>query len=269
MDHKYLTILLIVMSLVALNYTGLTHDIQDGEIFEGDILWDDNLHPFWDRIQKRSVNSSGNNPGNNVSTVGNNSNTQNSGNGVLNQDNSTNQTGNNPPNTNSVWSYKTSDNEGSLTYTIPYEVSAMTDPQAVVFIKVAMKEWNKGTCALFVPKTTETNFVSLRPGNSCSSHVGMVGGQQFVTISPGCQYDHGALMHELGHVLGLFHEHTRQDRDQYVQIIQGNLLPGAFGINFKKMTHSPSYVRNDNYDYVSVMHYGKSHFESINRSFSA
>ena len=112
------------MSLVALNHTGLTHDIQDGEIFEGDILWDDNLHPFWDRIQKRSANSSGNNPGNNVSTAGNNA--QNSGNGVLNQDNSSNQTGygNNPPNY--VWNYKTSDNEGSLTYTIPYEVSAMS-----------------------------------------------------------------------------------------------------------------------------------------------
>ena len=38
--------------------------------------------------------------------------------------------------------------------------------------------------------------------SECSSHVGMVGGQQFVTISPGCQYDNGALMHELGHVLG-------------------------------------------------------------------
>jgi hypothetical protein len=38
--------------------------------------------------------------------------------------------------------------------------------------------------------------------SECSSYVGMVGGKQYVTISPGCQYDQGALMHELGHVLG-------------------------------------------------------------------
>ncbi|KAL5264653.1 hypothetical protein ACHWQZ_G005664 [Mnemiopsis leidyi] len=240
---------------------------KNEDIIEGDILWDGHLDEYWDGKQKRST-------GNNLSTARNGY--QNGGNSSQTGANSS-QTGENsfptgsPINrttkqvqggssTANVWKYKTFDNKGSLTFTIPYEVSAMRDPQSVVFIRVAMKEWNKGTCVLFVPRTTESNYVSFRPGNECSSHVGMVGGKQFVTISPGCQYDNGALMHELGHVLGLFHEHTRPDRDQYVEIIQDNLMAGKFDTNFKKMVQNPPYVRDGNYDYISVMHYGKSHF---------
>ena len=84
-------------------------DLKNGDIFEGDILWDDHLEHYWDKRQKRSVNS----------PMGNNS--QNSG-------NNSPEDYNNPPH--KLWNYRTSDNDGSLTYTIPYEASAMGELSA-------------------------------------------------------------------------------------------------------------------------------------------
>lgn len=67
-------------------------------------------------------------------------------------------------------------------------------------------------------------------------------------------------VHELGHVLGLWHEHQRVDRDRYVRVnwnavtdgsqnAQYSIVPGA--LNPKDTATGP-------YDFLSVMHYGKS-----------
>ncbi|KAG1681873.1 Astacin-like metalloprotease toxin 1 [Nymphon striatum] len=51
----------------------------------------------------------------------------------------------------------------------------------------------------------------------CFSSVGMVGGQQVLSLASGCWF-HGTVLHELGHALGLYHEHNRSDRDKYLKI---------------------------------------------------
>ena len=40
----------------------------------------------------------------------------------------------------------------------------------------------------------------------------------------------GKVVHELLHAMGLYHEHTRPDRDQYVDVLSENILDGKFNI---------------------------------------
>ena len=59
------------------------------------------------------------------------------------------------------------------------------------------------------------------------------------------------------HAAGIYHEHTRPDRDNFVTIQEGNIRNGAAG-NFEKGTESEQDTRGIPYDYLSVMHYGRS-----------
>ncbi len=61
-------------------------------------------------------------------------------------------------------------------------------------------------------------------------------------------------VHELGHVLGFFHEHQRWDRDQCVTIHYENIKPGrAFDYDWISQTNW--LVSSLSYDYRSIMHY--------------
>lgn len=62
--------------------------------------------------------------------------------------------------------------------------------------------------------------------SSCCSYVGRRGGgPQAISIGKNCD-KFGIVAHELGHVVGFWHEHTRPDRDQHVTIIRENIQPG-------------------------------------------
>jgi hypothetical protein len=80
----------------------------------------------------------------------------------------------------------------------------------------AIKTWEDNTEINFVLRTTQTNYVTFRVGEGCSSSIGMIGGQQFITMASGCSA--GNIRHEIGHAIGLFHEHTRADRGSFVTI---------------------------------------------------
>ena len=68
--------------------------------------------------------------------------------------------------------------------------------------------------------------------------------------------------YELGHCLGLYHEHQRPDRDSYVKVFFENILSSE-AEEFDKRDN-PLYVESDfPYDYHSIMHYPEYAF-SIN-----
>ena len=63
---------------------------------------------------------------------------------------------------------------------------------------------------------------------SCCSFVGKRGnGPQAISIGKNCD-KFGIVVHELGHVVGFWHEHTRPDRDQWVTIIRDNIMVGEW-----------------------------------------
>ena len=64
------------------------------------------------------------------------------------------------------------------------------------------------------------------------------------------------MIHELGHAIGLYHEHQRFDRNQFVEILFGNITAGNKHAFFR-LTPNISDSRGIPYDYESLMHYGK------------
>ena len=48
---------------------------------------------------------------------------------------------------------------------------------------------------------------------------------QAISIGKNCD-KFGIVVHELGHVVGFWHEHTRPDRDDWVTIYRENIMVG-------------------------------------------
>lgn len=74
-------------------------------------------------------------------------------------------------------------------------------------------------------------------------------------------------VHELIHSLGFIHEHTRHDRDQYVEIVWDNIIPDAIR-EFEKWEEEEDEIRfyGVEYDFGSVMHYPRNMFAIDNKS---
>jgi Astacin (Peptidase family M12A) len=141
---------------------------------------------------------------------------------------------------------------------VPYQIDpALTNQQRVTD---AIAHWEQNTRFRFVLRTganaaTFPDFVTFRPSGGCSSSVGRQGGEQFVNLGPGCTT--GNAIHEIGHVVGLWHEQSREDRDSFVTIHLDKVQPG-FEHNFDQHITDGDDVGA--YDYGSIMHYPRNAF---------
>jgi hypothetical protein len=126
----------------------------------------------------------------------------------------------------------------------------------------AIAHWQSNTRFTFVLRTPANaaqypDWVTFRPSGGCSSAVGRRGGQQFVNLGPGCTT--GNTIHEIGHVVGMWHEQSREDRDAFVSIQWANIQAG-FEHNFDQHISDGDDVGP--YDYGSIMHYPRNAFSS-------
>jgi Astacin (Peptidase family M12A) len=132
--------------------------------------------------------------------------------------------------------------------TIPYEVDAsLPVPERV---DGAIDHWQLNTPIRFVKRTNEANYVSFEPGGGCSSEVGMQGGPQVITLGAECTQ--GNVIHEIGHTVGLWHEQSREDRGDYIEIDVTNIDPDYIH-NFDQHINDGDDIGA--YDYGSIMHY--------------
>ncbi|XP_033120223.1 blastula protease 10-like, partial [Anneissia japonica] len=144
---------------------------------------------------------------------------------------------------------------------IPYEIADESLDNEDI-IRTAIEHWETNTCVRF-QEVSSGDRVLFTKQDGCWSYIGKISSQpQNISIGVGCQYL-GIIAHEIGHAAGFFHEQSRPDRDDFVEILWDNVIGGTSNNNFLK--YGTDYINTMDvpYDLTSVMHYGKSYF-SVN-----
>ncbi|MFO9144625.1 Dot/Icm T4SS effector LegP [Legionella pneumophila serogroup 1] len=142
---------------------------------------------------------------------------------------------------------------------IPYEVAENLPFINKLAILQAIDHWQKNTNIEFIELTSKNrydyrDYISFIPaeGTTCSSYVGRQGGKQEINLAPRCTTMN--TVHEIGHALGMWHEQSRSDRNQYIRIVWEN-IDEEHKFNFDQ--HLTDGKDFGEYDYGSIMHYGR------------
>ncbi|XP_015918958.1 astacin-like metalloprotease toxin 5 [Parasteatoda tepidariorum] len=143
---------------------------------------------------------------------------------------------------------------------VPYVIHKDIDDEKRRNIFAAFAYYQKNTCLKFVPRTNEHDYIWIHNGTGCSSYVGRQPSNyqpQPVSLADGC-HRLGAVLHELGHAIGLFHEHGRYDRDKYLAIHLENVDENRKH-NFRIIPLSEA-ILYTKFDYHSIMIYDSTAF---------
>ena len=148
--------------------------------------------------------------------------------------------------------------------TVPYEIEDGVSNRTRNRVTDATNHWMKYTCILFPPRQGQSKYVYIRDNQRCESLRGMqhfMPGRQNLHVNgcPGLE----EVIHEIGHTIGFAHEHSRPDRDEYVDIH----ISQAGDHNFDKLDELEINTFDLPYDYRSVMHYGPDYMTARDKDF--
>jgi len=135
--------------------------------------------------------------------------------------------------------------------------SNITQPQKDLFWN-ACEEWSKVAkvrCRL--KSIFESNYLlvtNTKAANRCWTELGSgtSGGERVFNFAADWCWNSVSLLHELGHVLGLMHEHQRPDRDKYIEVFAENA--GEMSYSYDKLSLG-AMDNSGPYDFFSIMHY--------------
>ncbi len=144
--------------------------------------------------------------------------------------------------------------------TVYYNIDAASDPNATPKIMAAISTFNADFSGVIHwvlwNSSLGLNYVDINlsaddTSGVCEADEGYeavpaqaMGGSTDCTV--------GTILHEMGHIIGLWHEHQRADRDTYVTVNYGNVIKGSWG-NFVILADDVQILGA--YDYASVMQY--------------
>ena len=134
---------------------------------------------------------------------------------------------------------------------VPYVIDAAVTKRER--ITEAAKHWRDLVGIRLVPRTNQADYVRVVKGTGCTSFIGRRGGVQDLNLADECSL--GNTIHEFGHAIGLNHEQSRADRDEFVTVVEANIEPASV-FNYRRVT----FVSIGAYDLGSIMHYGSYFF---------
>ncbi|MEM9603919.1 MAG: M12 family metallopeptidase [Pseudomonadota bacterium] len=145
---------------------------------------------------------------------------------------------------------------------LPYTIDGSIGSSVQTRIAAAIAHWTDRTPITIVERTAGNaasypDYVTFTDYAGCASYVGRIGGSQPIYAGSACST--GNIIHEIGHALGLYHEHTRADRDDFVSVNFAN-INSAYSYNFDKITSNAQSTTA--YDLGSIMHYGEYFFST-------
>ena len=142
---------------------------------------------------------------------------------------------------------------------IPYDISKLAPVQQTNALKGMQRWMDSGANIRFVPRTTQAEYVNFTGVTNAGNNTSCVGFKKGVRADVNITafwWRQGEWMpaHELGHVLGFFHEHQRWDRDQFVTVHYEHIKAGRAN-DYDWIAKTNWIVSSLPYDFQSIMHY--------------
>lgn len=151
--------------------------------------------------------------------------------------------------------------------TVYYSIAPGFPQDELDMINEAITHFDSNTELTFVQRTNQTKYISIQRGGLGSWHystsIGMAGNGQIINLEAD-EFHTGNVIHELGHAVGLHHEHQRSDRDQFITVDFNNIQNGFHPQYQTWQQLGVSGTEIGTFDFNSVMLYGSRSGAAVN-----